>query len=225
MRDDDHWARYNAHQGDRPIREQCARVMSLAGPGAGRTAADLGCGAGLETAALLAAGWRVVAVDGEPGTPARLSRAAGDRQAMVTVRTTRFQDLSELPPTDLIYAGYSLPFQTRSSFDPLWTVLRASLRPGGRIAVDLFGDHDSWAGDPDMTFLTEAEARGLFDGLVIEHWHERDEPGTAFSGPKHWHVFEVIALQPLDGDLQTGRAETVDERVTDPGRGGEHAAG
>jgi hypothetical protein len=35
--------------------------------------------------------------------------------------------------------------------------------------------------------------RALFDGLTIEHWDCEDAPGQAFSGPKHWHVFHVIA--------------------------------
>jgi hypothetical protein len=68
--------------------------------------------------------------------------------------------------------------------------------PGaGRTAVEL-GTHDAWAGTPDMTFLTAAEASSLADGLTVEHWHEQDEVGPAFSGPKHWHVFELIARRP-----------------------------
>lgn len=183
-----HWAEYNARQGDRPIRDLCRRALTLTGPGAGRTAVDLGCGAGLETRALLAAGWAVLAIDSEAGTEARL----GAHPAL-TVRTCAFADLAELPAADLIHAGYALPFQTRASFDRLWTRLRSALRPGGRLAVDLFGVRDSWAGDPAMTFLNADEVRALTAGLEIEHWHERDEPGPAFSGPKHWHVFELIA--------------------------------
>jgi hypothetical protein len=98
-----------------------------------------------------------------------------------------------LPAADLVHAGYALPFQPRDSFDRLWTIVRSALRPGGRIAVDLFGDRDSWAAEPGMTFLSEPEVRALFDGLTIEHWDCEDAPGQAFSGPKHWHVFHVIA--------------------------------
>ncbi|WP_328464752.1 class I SAM-dependent methyltransferase [Actinoplanes sp. NBC_00393] len=191
-----HWARYNARQTSRQVRDLCRHAMALAGPGAGRTAIDLGCGAGRETRALLDAGWRVVAVDSEPGTEARLLRTIGGRHPALTVRTCGFEAVSELPAADLVYAGYALPFQPRSSFDQLWTAIRSALRPGGRVAVDVFGDHDSWAGDPAMTFLPEAEARALVDGLETEHWHEQDAPGPAFSGPKHWHVFELIARRP-----------------------------
>lgn len=192
----EHWARYNAGQTTRPVRELCGRAMSLAGPGRGRVAIDLGCGGGRETAALLDAGWRVLAIDNEPGTEARLLRTIGGRHPALTVRTCGFQELSELPDADLIHAGYSLPYQRRDSFDRLWTTLRSALRPGGRLAVHIFGEHDSWADDPAMTFLGSSEARSLVDGLEIEHWHEEDEFGPAYSGPKHWHVFHIIARRP-----------------------------
>ncbi|MEU4693092.1 class I SAM-dependent methyltransferase [Actinoplanes sp. NPDC023714] len=162
-----------------------------------RVAVDLGCGAGRETAALLTDGWRVFAHDSEPGTELRLLRTLGGRHPALTVRVCAFEDLSELPAADLIYAGYSLPYQTRTSFDRLWTLVRAALRPGARLAVNLFGERDSWSGDPTMTFLSEGDLRALLTGLEVEHWHEEDAPGPAFSGPKHWHVFDVIARNPL----------------------------
>ncbi|MEV6347716.1 class I SAM-dependent methyltransferase [Actinoplanes sp. NPDC051851] len=187
--DDGHWETYNARQRDRPVRDLCRRALTLTGPGAGRTAVDLGCGAGRETEALLRAGWRVLAVDRGPA----LDIPAND---LLTVLAAGFEELDGLPPADLVYAGYALPYQTRESFDRLWTVIRSALRPGGRVAVDVFGVHDSWAGDPTGTYLTADEARALADGLTIEHWHEVDAPGPAFSGPKHWHTFELIARRP-----------------------------
>jgi trans-aconitate methyltransferase len=193
MRTDDHWATYNARQAARPVRELCRRAIAIAGPGAGRSAVDLGCGAGRETRELLEAGWRVLALDGEPGTETRLLRTIGGRHPALTIKTIKFHDVYALPAADIVHAGYALPFQPRDSFDRLWTIVRSALRPGGRIAVDLFGDRDSWAGEPGMTFLSEPEVRALFDGLTIEHWDCEDAPGQAFSGPKHWHVFHVIA--------------------------------
>jgi trans-aconitate methyltransferase len=192
-----HWAAYNSRQAGRPVRDLCRRAMALAGPGAGRTAIDLGCGAGVETRALLDAGWRVLAIDGEPGTEARLLRTIGGRHERLTVRTESFADLAELPPADLVYSGYALPYQTRESFDRLWARVRAT-RPGV-LAVNIFGDRDAWAGDETRAFLTAAEARDLAAGLRIAHWHEEDEVGPSFSGPKHWHVFDLIAVAPTVG--------------------------
>jgi hypothetical protein len=79
-------------------------------------------------------------------TEARLLRTIGGRHRASTIKITRVNNLYDLPGADLVFAGYSLPFHSRASFDRLWTLIRRSLRPGGRIAVDLFGDRDSWAG-------------------------------------------------------------------------------
>ncbi len=51
-----------------------------------------------------------------------------------------------------------------------------------------------------MTFHTEAQVREAFAAFAVEFFHERDEDGeqsagpkAAANGPKHWHVFTVIA--------------------------------
>jgi hypothetical protein len=46
-----------------------------------------------------------------------------------------------------------------------------------------------------MTFHTRAEVDALFDGFDIVRFEEQDEDGQAVSGPKHWHVFHVIAAK------------------------------
>jgi len=67
----------------------------------------------------------------------------------------------------------------------LWSIIRSSVTLGGRIACDLFGDRDTWADRPEMTFFTRAEAHRLFDGFEIEQFDEIEQDGEAFSGPKH----------------------------------------
>jgi hypothetical protein len=54
----------------------------------------------------------------------------------------------------------------------------------------------SWASDPDMTFQDARAAKELFEGLEVESFEEEEEDGEAFDGPKHWHVFHVIAREP-----------------------------
>ena len=188
--DDAHWAAYNADQGDRPARPLCREVLELAGVGSGRTAVDLGCGAGRETIALLDAGWRVHAIDGI------LPAFADVDRERLTVEAAHFAELTVLPTADLVYAGYSLPYQPPDQFHRLWKLIRASLQPGGWIAANIFGERDAWAGAAGMTFLRSAEVRGLFDGMEIVRWSETDEEGPAYSGPKHWHVFDVVARLP-----------------------------
>lgn len=47
-----------------------------------------------------------------------------------------------------------------------------------------------------MTFRDARAAKELFDGLEVESFEEEEEDGEAFDGPKHWHVFHVIAREP-----------------------------
>ena len=68
-----------------------------------------------------------------------------------------------------------------------------ALRPGGRLAGQLFGNRDSWAVEPEMTFQTRAEALALLAPLAVELFREREEDGHSLNGPKHWHIFDVIA--------------------------------
>lgn len=117
-------------------------------------------------------------------------------------------DLPDLPSADLVYSGYALPFTRPERFADAWARVRNALTPGRVLAVNLFGDRDSWAGEPGMTFATEAEARALFDGLEVVHFHVEDEDGMAFSGPKHWHVFDVVARPPQAGDSPAQPAPT-----------------
>jgi hypothetical protein len=148
---------------------------------------------------MLTSGWRVLALDGEPGTRDRmLATAQGSAQERLTIETIHFPDLTVLPAADLVYAGYSLPYIHPDGFARVWGLIRSSLRPGTWFAGNFFGDRDSWADDPDGTFLSEEAARALFQGMEIVSFHEQDEDGQADSGPKHWHVFDVIARQPCE---------------------------
>ncbi|QDW62231.1 hypothetical protein [Oerskovia sp. KBS0722] len=53
-----------------------------------------------------------------------------------------------------------------------------------------------FAGTIDGTFLTRPAAEALLDGLDVIAFREEDEDGESFSGPKHWHVFDVLARAP-----------------------------
>jgi trans-aconitate methyltransferase len=197
VRDDAHWAAYNARQRARAVRLLCQEVLAAAGVGAGQVAIDFGCGVGVETRAMLTSGWRVLALDGEPGTRDRvLATTQGSAQERLTIEAIHFPDLIALPVADLVYAGYSLPYIHPDDFARVWGLIRSSLRPGAWFAGNFFGDRDSWADNPDETFFSEQAARALFEGMEIMSFNEEDEDGQADSGPKHWHVFDVIARQP-----------------------------
>ncbi|MFG0259836.1 MAG: class I SAM-dependent methyltransferase, partial [Phycisphaerales bacterium JB041] len=71
-----------------------------------------------------------------------------------------------------------------------------AIEPGGRVAGQLFGDRDDWAGIPDRSHQTRAEAEALLTGFDIEHFHEEEDDGKdALDNPKHWHRFDVVAVK------------------------------
>lgn len=189
------WADYNGAQVGRGIRPLCLDVLSRAGDGDGRLAVDLGCGAGIEAVAMLDRGWRVLAVDSDPTMPVRLLAHAGDDGQLV-VHLGPVETVS-LPPASLVHASFSLPFLEQTAFDAVWRSARAALQPGGWLAADLFGDRDGWVGEPGMTFHSRAQVEYLLEGLDVEQVDEDERDAGAYGGPKHWHVFHIIAREPL----------------------------
>lgn len=87
----------------------------------------------------------------------------------------------------------ALPFVQRSAFERLWRTVLGCLRPGGVLAVDLFGDRDDWAGRTDGTYLSRSQVDELVTGLEVLELLEEERDGRAFSGPKHWHTYQIIA--------------------------------
>ncbi len=70
------------------------------------------------------------------------------------------------------------------------------MRPGGRFAGQLLGDHDTWGSRSDITALTRDEALALLEAFEVERFDEEENDGEACSGPKHWHVFHAVARRP-----------------------------
>lgn len=75
----------------------------------------------------------------------------------------------------------------------MWVKITNAVKPGGRIAVNFFGVRDTWANESDKTFHTGEQVRAMLGGFDVEYFHERDEDDEATIGPKHWHVFTMIA--------------------------------
>lgn len=194
------WQGYYRRTAKRPPRELLLRVLDhidREGRGkANRTAIDLGFGAGNDTLELLRRGWRVLAIDGQEGAARFLARRVPPRlRGSLTTLVAPMEGL-ELPPADLIYASFSLPFCAPERFSALWSTLRRSLRPGGHFAGQLFGEQDAWARNPAMTFHSRAQVLRRARGLRIEMIRETVEEGWTTTGRKHWHFFDVILEKP-----------------------------
>jgi trans-aconitate methyltransferase len=190
------WDGYYAWVAGREPRPLLTRALEHYGEVAPHAVAvDIGCGDGVETGALLAAGFAVTAIDATEGAIEALRGLpeAGDR---LTPMLAAMQD-ADIPSADLVYAGYALPFCPSQAFDDLWSRIRSALRPGGLLACDLFGDRDQWASAPEMTFVTRERVQALTAGLDVRSLHEIEEDGMSYSGAKHWHTFQVVARQPV----------------------------
>lgn len=198
MANETRWEQYyQAVRGRAPRPLFTAALAAFAADGfdpSGAQAVDLGCGDGTETLALLAQGWRVLAIDQTPEAIERvLAATSEEHQPRLQAQVASFQDVS-LPPVDFVYAGLSLPFCSPAHFPAVWAGIVAALRSGGRFAGHLFGERDSWRTNPDMTFHTEAELRQRLVGFTIESLTEvEDDRPTALGDPKHWHIYEVVA--------------------------------
>jgi SAM-dependent methyltransferase len=187
----------------RPLFSRGMRAVKAARVEPGQ-AVEVGFGDGTETAALLRAGWSVLAIDATPQAADVLSPQVPDGAEDRLVIRIASAEMVELPGFDLLYAGYALSFLAPTAFGRFWDQVRARLRPGGFLVVNVFGVHDTWASRPDaqsMTFLDQLAVRRLLDGLQIVSLDEEDKDGDSFSGPKHWHVFDIVARRPVGGTL------------------------
>ncbi|MEZ4677849.1 MAG: class I SAM-dependent methyltransferase [Caldilineaceae bacterium] len=170
------WAAYyDARQG-RPPRPLLLNALGRFVDGAKgrRFAIDLGCGEGTDTRALLQRGWKVLAIDREPEAIARVQTMTPPAlHPQLQTAIAAFEEVT-LPNTDLLYAGYSLPFCPPPHFGLLWQKIVRAINPGGRFVGQIFGDRDEWRTNQRMTFLTEAATRALFTGFVLEYVYEID---------------------------------------------------
>ncbi len=182
----------------RPLFERGMQALSAAGMEPGQ-AIEVGFGDGTETVALLRAGWSVLAIDATPQAAEVLGPQVPEDAADRLVIRIASAEMVELPGFDLLYAAYALSFLEPAAFSSFWEQARAHVRPGGFLVVNVFGVRDTWAGRPEarsMTFLDLAAVRRLVDGLQIVSLDEEDQDGDSFSGPKHWHVFDIVARRP-----------------------------
>jgi tellurite methyltransferase len=194
------WAAYYRFTARRPPRELLLHLLNHLDwerkGGRGRTAVDLGFGAGNETLELLRRGWKVVAIDGQRAAAEFLARRVpAQHRGALTILVAPMEGL-ELPEADLVHASFSLPFCSPEEFPRLWSTIRRSLRPGGHFAGQLFGDRDEWHGKRPLSFHSPAQVRRLVAGYRPELVRETVEDGMAFDGPKHWHFFDLILGKP-----------------------------
>ena len=183
------WPGYFDAVSGKPARETLRRALDLfegEGPSVEpRLAVDLGAGEGRDTAELLRRGWRVEAIDAHPESVSRI-RARPDLVGTERLATTvgTFEECF-IPRCSLVNASYALPFCEPSLFEGVWRKIRGAVVPWGRFAGQFFGDRDTWASIPGRTHVTEARARALLEGWVVEHFEVERATSRIIRPAKH----------------------------------------
>lgn len=195
MADEATWADYYDEYEDREPRELLLEALPRFGSGP-HDAVDLGCGSGIDSLAMLERGWRVFATDAEAEGIRRLrSRVPSELTRWLRTTVARMEEV-ELPKADLVWAGFSLFFCPRRRWTEVWRKVRDAVRPGGRFGGQILGERDTWAPDDEISSFSREGAHALFDGFEIERFDEEEKDDEACTGPKHWHVFHVLARRP-----------------------------
>ena len=162
--------------------------------GEDRLAIDVGTGGGADARGLLSRGWRVVALDAEPASrrllEERTPASARDRLEIVIGSFHRVV----LPPADLVYAQFSLPF-AGTDFEASVRNVLASVVPGGAFVGQLFGADDDWAPDPHVASVDRRWIEQTFSEFSEVEIDERDHEGSygTRGETKHWHFFHIRA--------------------------------
>jgi SAM-dependent methyltransferase len=92
----------------------------------GASILELGCGAGADSAQMLAAGFDVRPTDGSPELAAEASRRLGR-----PVETLLFHDLDKVETYDGVWANACLLHVPRTELKPVLTLIWRALKPGG----------------------------------------------------------------------------------------------
>ena len=154
-------------------------------------AVDLGCGAGIDTLAMLERGWQVFATDAEEEAIQRTrGRVPPELQPRLQTRVTPM----EMMPGDTAVTPLELTPEGRNSAS-ITSVMPAASEPvrptppppGARRICRYVAPHE------DKSSFSEAQARALFEGWTLERFEEEENDGDACDGPKHWHVFHAVA--------------------------------
>lgn len=195
------WAAYYKKTGYRPPRPTLLRALDAFSQEASSEdllAVDLGCGSGRDTIEILRRGWRVLAIDASKSAFRELfGRHDLPDDALIGTQLARFEEM-ELPPCDLVNAGFSLPLCAKESFPAVWAKILKSLRPGGRFSGQFYGNRDSWAVDPELTILTLNEVKTYLASLELEFFEEEEEDSITPRGrSKHWHIFQIVARKKM----------------------------
>lgn len=155
-----------------------------------RTAFDIGCGPGNDTAELLKHGWNVISTDINPDVLNYLVPLQEKYPGKLSIQITSFEDI-KWKKADLVNASYTLAFCGKKHFSELWNNIVYTIKPGGRFSGQFFGKKDEWK---DILRHSKKHVLSLFDQFEFEYFSEVEKYDLVSDGTvKNCHIFNVIA--------------------------------
>jgi cyclopropane fatty-acyl-phospholipid synthase-like methyltransferase len=159
---------------------------------------ELGAGSPKDSIFLLQKEFEVTAIDKSDASKELFGSIKEDIK--FTYINKSFSDFDYQEDTySLISAQRALPFlQSKEELDAVVFSIKKSLTKGGVFVGHFFGMNDTWAKLPKnkMTFIDKDVVLEYFKDMKIRKIVEREEDSQSADGtPKHWHVFEIIAVK------------------------------
>lgn len=188
------WHAYNASAAARPARRMVSQAITAAGgDGSNRIAIEIGAGGGADAIEFARRGWHVHAYDVDDALTQRLvenERTTG----RIDFHQVDASTVETFPEADVVYSAYTLPMLGYEGLQTIWPRLVSSLKVGGVMAVDLYGEDDTWASRDDIATLSAQQIGEMFRGFRVLDRDVRNEDGRSYNAnKKHWHVISTLA--------------------------------
>ena len=160
----------------------------------GKTAIDLGAGAGNDAKFLIEKGFKVTCIDKEEKSK-EITMSQITQNENLKFKLQEFEKL-KLDKADLIYSCYSLHFCKPNKFDNMMNEIINNITTNGFFVGNFLGEEDGWYGNETMTFLSKEKVLGYFKDFEIKYYAEKKYIKDSVMGEKkNWHVFEIIAMK------------------------------
>lgn len=162
----------------------------------GKTALDIGCGAGVDAKELARRNFKVEAVDINEDVNTYF-----DKKDLNNIKLTiKAIENFKFGNYDFVFAKSSLVFLCPKKFHLVIKQIKKSLNKNGVFAARLWGNKDSEnksGKNFEYTFLPPNEIYNIFDGytILLFEQHEKDRIG-ADGKMKHWHFIDLIIRKP-----------------------------
>ena len=160
----------------------------------GKTAIELGTGAGNDAKYLLEKGFKVTCIDKEEKSK-EITMSQITQNENLKFELQEFENL-KLDKADLIYSCFSLHFCNPEKFDCLMDEITENVKSDGFFVGNFLGEEDGWYGNHSMTFLSKEKVLDYFKDFEIKYYAEKKYvKETVIGDKKNWHVFEIMAMK------------------------------